>query len=61
MMEFKRGQFWFSILLWATVALNLAYSILYGIYLYWALLKDTCKNIEDCPKLSWIALMILIL
>ena len=48
-------------LLWGTVAFNLAYSILYGIYLYFALLIEPCKNdIRKCPNLQWVALSILI-
>ena len=48
-------------LLWGTVAFNLAYSILYGIYLYFALLIEPCKNdIRECPNLQWVALSILI-
>ena len=49
-------------LLWGTVVINLAYSILYGIYLYYALLKEPCKtDVRKCPNLAWIALSILIL
>ena len=60
--EFERAQFWFAFLLWITVAFNLFYSVLYGFYLYYALLVDPCKHdLRQCPKLAWIALSILIL
>ena len=60
--EFERAQLWFAFLLWITVAFNLFYSVLYGFYLYYALLVDPCKHdLRQCPKLAWIALSILIL
>ena len=50
-----------NILLWSTVFFCLVYSVLYGYYLYYALLVDPClDDITLCPDLRFVAMSILV-